>query len=62
MCLPMSTPKPPKQEAALPAADAPTPMADKAVTANERNQGRGKQRGLRSLMIPLANSGIDYTA
>ena len=58
MCLSMSTPKPPKQEAALPPAAAPTPMAQEVVTANERNQGRNKKRGTAGLTIPLSETNL----
>jgi len=61
MCF--SAPKPPKPQDPLPPPDAPTPMASEEVTGKERQRSGGRRkRGVAGLTIPLAQSGIDYTA
>ena len=62
MCF--SAPKPPERQAPPPPpADPPVPGATDVVTGKERRQsGTNRKRGIASLTIPLAQSGIDYTA
>ncbi len=60
MCF--SAPKAPKQQSPPPPpADAPTPGATDVVTGNERRQsGTNRKRGIASLTIPLAQSGVNF--